>query len=467
MVDFIKYQGFDHVFQYSGPWLWWLVGFYLCLPILAYIILPYLGSKGTFSGKKRTISIFVMGDLGHSPRMCYHAKSFSKLNYYVNLCGYLQSEPPAEIVDDINIEIHLIPLTENRAGLPFALFAVKKIILQIFQLFSMLFEFRGSEYILIQNPPSIPILVVAIIFIKLFSRNTQLVVDWHNLNYTILNLRYNNLKHPAVRALRLYEKFFSRFVSFNLTVTKCLKSFLVNEFSIDNKKILTVYDRPANQFKPLDSSGTTKNEIMNKSQFFDGAKDLSEYKILVSSTSFTADEDFSILLDALKIWDKSSTKLPKLLLIVTGKGPMKGEFLDKVRQLNFSESIVIKTAWLSSEDYPNVLSIADVGISLHSSSSGLDLPMKIVDFFGCGVPVISLKFPAIGELVKQGINGLIVEDVNETGRSQAESMERLLENVLTDPKLLRDLKVGALEESYIRWDEHWNAKMGPKFRYQI
>lgn len=119
--------------------------------------------------------------------------------------------------------------------------------------------------------------------------------------------------------------------------------------------------------------------------------------LVVSSTSWTADEDFSILLQALELYeveaDKVPNQLPKLIVLVTGKGPLKQTFEEDVSKREKKWKYVrCKTAWLENEDYPRLLQAADLGISLHSSSSGLDFPMKIVDMFGAGLRVLALDF---------------------------------------------------------------------------
>jgi len=52
----------------------------------------------------------------------------------------------------------------------------------------------------------------------------------------------------------------------------------------------------------------------------------------------------------------------------------------------------IRTAWLEVDDYPTIVASSDLGVCLHYSSSGLDLPMKVVDMFSAGTPCLAYKY---------------------------------------------------------------------------
>ena len=68
--------------------------------------------------------------------------------------------------------------------------------------------------------------------------------------------------------------------------------------------------------------------------------------------------------------------LPRLLILVTGKGPQREHYQRQMAGLRL-QHVAFRTLWLEAQDYPLLLGSADLGISLHTSSSGLDLPMKV------------------------------------------------------------------------------------------
>ena len=53
------------------------------------------------------------------------------------------------------------------------------------------------------------------------------------------------------------------------------------------------------------------------------------------------------------------------------------------------------------------MAASDLGVCLHLSSSGLDLPMKVVDMFSAKLPCLAYKYQCIDELVKEDYNGKV------------------------------------------------------------
>jgi len=341
------------------------------------------------------------------------------------------------------------------------------------------------DFIIVQNPPAVPTLMLAQ-FICLL-RGSKLIIDWHNFGYTILQLSVG--PGMAVNIAKWYEKKFGHYAYAHLCVTKAMATELRNVWNVKGK-VYTLYDHAPKHFCRLSladihqlllrldlESGLIHAKDPNNEYW----KSLSSRKqdctiltervkktvkfisnrpaLIVSSTSWTADEDFGIMFAAIKEYDNRACErhdLPHLLFVITGKGPMKTYYEQKIKKTKLTK-VRVMTMWLESKDYPLLLGAADLGISLHCSSSGLDLPMKVVDMYGCGLPVISHSYECIKELVKSGKTGLLFKNAGELSNALIYMFEGFPEK---QDKLDRMHK-NVVEAHERRWPENWDEIILP------
>ncbi|QIW96036.1 hypothetical protein AMS68_001554 [Peltaster fructicola] len=406
---------------------------------------------------KTTVQIVVLGDIGRSPRMQYHALSLVKHGAAVQIVGYVESSPHPDVLASRFVKIVALEKTpsilQSGSSVLFLLTGPLKVVYQTWTLYKALaYRTTASRFMLVQNPPSIPVLAIAVFVC--FVRNTKLVIDWHNFAYSILALRLGS-DHVLVRLSHWYERIVSRGADSHFTVTDAMQRRVQKDFAI---KAVTLHDRPAAQFQPLSAQqrlkflGLCDVTSSYKQEIEEGKK-----KLIISSTSWTADEDFGVMLDALVAYSSSAEKnasLPSLLAVITGKGPQKQHYEAQIRNLERSGSlkgVVVRLAWLSIEDYASLLAAADLGICLHTSSSGVDLPMKVLDMFGAGLPVAGWStYESWPELVHENENGL--------GFGSADGLHAILISLFgqSGHEKLEKLRQGALREGKYRWDDEWD-----------
>ncbi len=509
------------------------------MPFSLYIYI--FNFKFYLNGKMREdVYVLVLGDVGRSPRMQYHASSLASLPHTrVRLIGFTGERCVATVERSAAITQHL--LAPSFAGWPrslFLLYAPLKVLWQLIQLlYLMLWALPPPRAVLVQNPPSIPALLVVWLVCAL--RGGRMVVDWHNFGYTVLGHGLG-AGHPLVCASRAYERCLARRAHAHLCVTNAMRLWLDANWGV---RARVLYDRPPAAFQPATlqqrhdlfarlgpllpargapgggaadaSGGGGGGGARSRSSSSSAAKGkrgggaggagaapaghsssggggggggsgggtlvtdaaagaggaplprAGRPAVIVSSTSWTPDEDFFLLLDALQRLDAvisapaAAAAFPDVLMLVTGKGPGKAAF-EAAAAAAPLRRVAIRTLWLEPGDYPLLLGSADVGVSLHASTSGLDLPMKVVDMFGAGLPVAALGFSCLPELVRHDDNGLIFRTAGEL----CEQLESLLDgfpDAQPSKGRLTRLRRGVERGLENRWVDNWNKCALPLF----
>ncbi|XP_057527045.1 UDP-glycosyltransferase TURAN isoform X1 [Amaranthus tricolor] len=463
-------------------------------------------------GKRGRATVVVLGDIGRSPRMQYHALSLaSQASLKVDIVAYGGSDPHPAVLKHPSICIHKMAqwpkFTQN---LPWVLRYFVLLLKPIFQFLVLLWhlcvKIPAPDVFLVQNPPSVPTLVA----VKWASwiRHSAFIVDWHNFGYTLLGLSLGRGSR-FVAAYRWFEKHYGQLADGSLCVTKAMQHELAQNWEIT---ATVLYDQPPDFFHPASVEDKHKLFLKLDKEFrhFEGVRDCISHgsrhmtdeshdslfttifktgviekstrpALVVSSTSWTPDEDFDILLEAAVMYDRRVAAIlneddsikneaiwdamndgkqimyPRLLFVITGKGPEKEKYIQKIKNLNLKR-VAFRTMWLAAEDYPLLLGSADLGVCLHTSSSGLDLPMKVVDMFGCGLPVCAASYSCIEELVKVEINGLLFSSSSEL----ADQLLMLFKGFPNECDVLSSLRNGALEtRSSAAWATEWEEHAKP------
>jgi beta-1,4-mannosyltransferase len=409
-------------------------------------------------------AVVVVGDLGRSPRMQYHAHALAVNGVDVDFVGYDGAPLPKFLTADPRVTVRHIDEARLRFGvggssLLYALAAFVDGFRLSVRLLAALMRLPSFDVMLVQNPPALPTLYLALLVARM--RRARLVVDWHNLGYTMLALRLGR-RHPAVRLGRWLERMGAKGAHAHLCVSRGFAKFLTDRFDLPSVRVL--YDRPASAFVPVER---TEREQIRQALFARlGIRGSGPVGFIVSPTSWTADEDFDVVIDAvLQIEDRirgweasgSSRRFPDLVILVTGDGARRAEFERRFAGLP-ARRVQLRTRWLDPEDYPRIVGSADLGLCLHRSSSGVDIPMKVVDLFGAGVPVCALDYGAcLAERVRHGDNGLLFS----TARQLADVLFDLFESFPGGSSQLARLRTGARRAARPTWEEGWTTEARP------
>jgi beta-1,4-mannosyltransferase len=90
----------------------------------------------------------------------------------------------------------------------------------------------------------------------------------------------------------------------------------------------------------------------------------------------------------------------------------------------------------------------------------MDLPMKIADMFGAGLPVCALDYgPCLAETVRHDVNGLLFT----TGHELAEQVYALFRGFPDDTPFLDRLRSNVATAGGPRWADEWNVVARPLF----
>lgn len=234
----------------------------------------------------------------------------------------------------------------------------------------------------IMTPPAVPVFDVMRRWQK--SRpSVRVVVDWHNLGHTRLTRRWGSW-HPIAHCYRRAEFKAWPENTTHIAVSSELASHV--RARLNDPEVHVLHDR-----NPSWRAFPQRDRAVFMEHWGRQLKGLDPNAIwIVHPHSWSDDECPEWILEILT---RSQSLLP-VQFVITGDGPLKGPFERRARAMGLKQDRLL-LPFLPPNGYMALLANADWGLCPHTSSSGLDLPMKLADMRGARIPALVYDYGSV------------------------------------------------------------------------
>jgi glycosyltransferase involved in cell wall biosynthesis len=144
-------------------------------------------------------------------------------------------------------------------------------------------------------------------------------------------------------------------------------------------------------------------------------------------------------LECLESLPRIVASFPEARFVLAGDGPLRGEIEARIRTLGLERNVVLTGFHPHPEQ---LIALADVCL-LASAREGL--PRVLVQYLAGGRPVVAADLPSIEEVLRHGVNGLVVG-------SDLEDLADAVIPLLDDPTRRAGLARGAAATDLSDWD---------------
>lgn len=341
--------------------------------------------KKDYTPHLRTALIFSFSDIGKNARMLRYTKQLIvSNNMKVILVGY--------DINDIPIEIKKLPNLSIRYIFPFLYnFRILQTLFWPLQFFFYLIQMIGIAV----NISSLSLVIssTTFYFIEPFCALIISKIHHSNLAFDISNFSW-------------YDNQITSYV------TKKMLSFS-NHIICPTHSIEVVLNLAG--FHPFvipdmaDSSFQSNSKIKKK---IENLLKIDQNSILIAVPFREFDNDTFNKLENSAGYLKKSRK--NVTFVIFGNSKLSEKFEEKIKRISI-QKVSFKFLPFQYDIYPMILGACDIGIHFPDSEFVFELSPQILAMSACQIPIIAFRFGCASEVVKENVNGFILNELSDLG----------------------------------------------------